>query len=105
MRYFFILLFLASPVFGSCSPEEVIQDIRPNAEWILVGDKYEDLNWLDTVQIKPTRQEIIDAIIACRSDITNRKAQKAQARLDVKNTGLTQGQRLQALLILLDFDR
>ena len=105
MRYFFILLFLASPVFGSCSPQDVIQDIRPNSEWTFIGDKYEDLNWLDTVQSKPTRQEIVDAVIACRSDVTNRKAQKAQARLEVKNTGLTQEQRMRALLILLDLDR
>ena len=32
--------------------------LRPGAEWTLNGDTYEGLVWLDTVQKKPTVEEI-----------------------------------------------
>lgn len=33
--------------------------LRPGAQWVLNGDKYEGLEWLDTEQAKPTEAEII----------------------------------------------
>ncbi len=39
--------------------EKAIQYLRPNAQWILDGDK---LIWLDTEQEEPTMQEIQDAL-------------------------------------------
>jgi hypothetical protein len=32
--------------------------IRPMALWSLTGDTYEGLEWLDTVQTKPTAEEL-----------------------------------------------
>lgn len=32
--------------------------LRPNAEWTLKGDDYAQINWLDTVQTKPTLAEV-----------------------------------------------
>ena len=105
MRNVFILIFLSSVSFADCDIPEVLNTIRPGAEWSLTGPGYAGLNWTDRIQTKPTQQEIVDARTLCISNNTTRIAQKIQARLDVKNTGLTQGQRIQALLLLLDFDR
>jgi hypothetical protein len=32
--------------------------LRPKAEFTLLGDNYSDINWLDTVQTKPTLTEV-----------------------------------------------
>jgi hypothetical protein len=37
---------------------EAISHIRPNAEWLLSGDDYSKINWLDAEQAKPTIKEI-----------------------------------------------
>lgn len=39
-----------------------IASLRPNSKWEIRGDNYEDLNWLDTEQSKPTENEIQDEI-------------------------------------------
>lgn len=88
-----------------CTIADSLQTIRPGAEWTLQGNTYAGLNWTEKVQAKPTQQEIIDGIATCQATQTARITLKQQARLDVKNTGLTQAQRLQALLILLDYDQ
>lgn len=85
-----------------CAIPDILQTIRPGAEWTLRGNT---LEWLDTIQARPTLGEIQTAIQTCQANLITRNAQRQQARLDVKNTGLTQAQRLQALLILLDFDQ
>jgi len=41
---------------------KALNDLRPNAQWSLVGDSYEGLEWLDTAQSKPTFAEIEAAI-------------------------------------------
>jgi hypothetical protein len=41
---------------------KALADIRPKAEWALMGDSYEGLEWLDTKQSKPTLAEIENAI-------------------------------------------
>jgi hypothetical protein len=35
-----------------------ILSLRPNAEFVLRGDTYDGLDWIDTYQTKPTKQEI-----------------------------------------------
>ena len=32
--------------------------LRPKAEWSLLGDDYENIQWLDTNQTKPTLAEV-----------------------------------------------
>ena len=54
--------------------------LRPNAEWILNGDDYANLEWLDTKQTMPTWQEVEaeidnptpDASIALKADLLAR---------------------------------
>ena len=41
---------------------KALTDIRPNAEWSLMGDTLEGLEWLDTKQTQPTLEEITQAI-------------------------------------------
>ena len=43
---------------------EAIALLRPGAEFNLRGETYEGLEWLDTVQTKPTREEVLEAIRA-----------------------------------------
>ena len=41
---------------------DALQSLRPGAEWVLRGNEYSGLEWLDTVQSKPTEQEVNDEI-------------------------------------------
>lgn len=44
---------------------KAIQALRPGADWDLSGVEYSGLNWSrETIQTKPTEQEIIDWISA-----------------------------------------
>jgi hypothetical protein len=38
--------------------EEALQALKPKAEWVLRGDTYEDLEWLDENQTKPTKAAV-----------------------------------------------
>ncbi len=40
---------------------QVLEKIRPEARWKLTDNKYDNLEWFDEEQEKPTEQEIIDA--------------------------------------------
>jgi hypothetical protein len=105
MRWLAVILLIPSLCFGACEIPDVLMTLAPGAQWNLSGDKYSGIQWLDTIQAQPTALAVAQAIATCKTQQTSRLAAKAQARLDVKNTGLTQIQRLQALLILLDYDQ
>jgi hypothetical protein len=32
--------------------------LRPGAEWVLRGNEYSGIEWIDTVQTKPTEEEV-----------------------------------------------
>lgn len=89
----------------ACTVSTALQDLRPGAEWSMSDNDPAKIQWLDQVQAPPTKAEVVARIADCKSDETTRTSLKQQARLDVRNTSLTQAQRLQALLILLDYDR
>ena len=38
--------------------EDALQQLRPAAEWVLRGNDYEDLEWLDQNQTKPTKAQV-----------------------------------------------
>lgn len=40
---------------------DALQNIRPTSQWVLSGDDYEGLNWLDSSE-KPTEEEIKNEI-------------------------------------------
>ena len=41
-----------------------LQELKPGAEWVLRGNDYSGLDWLDSGQTKPTETEINDKIAA-----------------------------------------
>lgn len=41
---------------------DALQVLTPGAEWVLRGDEYSGLEWLDQVQQKPSEQEVQDEI-------------------------------------------
>ena len=41
---------------------KVLPIIRPEAKWVARGDDYEDLEWLDETQTKPSEDEISQKI-------------------------------------------
>ena len=45
--------------------ENVLQSLRPNAEWTLRGD---ELEWLDTTQTEPTQSEIDSEVIRLQAE-------------------------------------
>jgi hypothetical protein len=53
--------------------------IRPGAQWSLNGDEYSGLDWLDTIQTKPTEQEVIDAIAVVQAEIAATEYQRLRA--------------------------
>lgn len=70
----------------ACTITEAISDVRPGAEWLLQGDRYENLTWLDQSQKKPTQQELDQSTVNCQAGEMNQKVQRAQAITDAKDT-------------------
>ena len=41
-----------------------LQELKPGAQWVLRGDDYSGLEWLDSSQTKPTETEVTNKITA-----------------------------------------
>jgi hypothetical protein len=54
--------------------------LRPDSEWILRGDDYQDLEWLDTKTQKPLLKEVEDDY----SEIKNKQIQLDNAKATAK---------------------
>ena len=60
---------------------EALQSLRPNANWSLIGDTYDGLDWIDESQTKPTEEEINTEIVrlqAIEDSIQYQKDRKEQ---------------------------
>ena len=44
-----------------------LQELKPGAEWVLRGNVYSGLEWMDSSQTKPTETEIDNKIVALDS--------------------------------------
>ena len=62
---------------------DALQVLTPGAQWVLRGNEYAGLEWLDQVQQKPTEQEVNDEIArleaqapfdACKAEAKQRLA-------------------------------
>jgi hypothetical protein len=42
---------------------QALASIRPGAKWSWAGDNYEDIEWLDQSQSKPTEKEVNDELV------------------------------------------
>lgn len=65
---------------------DILQSIRPGAQWSCVGSEYTGINWLDEDQTKPTEQEYNAAKVALEAqaplDATKAKAKALIAATD-----------------------
>ena len=41
-----------------------LQSLKPEAEWVIRGEDYSGLEWLDSSQTKPTETEVTNKIVA-----------------------------------------
>ena len=44
-----------------------LQELKPRAQWVLRGEEYSGLEWLDSSQTKPTETEVTNKITALDS--------------------------------------
>ena len=51
---------------------QALQALKPGAEWVIYGDDYSGLNWLDSSQTKPTETEVNSKI----SELDNAEAMR-----------------------------
>jgi hypothetical protein len=64
---------------------EAIHILRPDAEWLIQGEDYAGLEWLDKKQTKPTEEEIqakIAELPALKAAAAAQKANQKAALLD-----------------------
>lgn len=63
------------------SMTQALSNIRPGAEWEVVGDTYEGLVWRDgNTQEKPTREELEAEIQRLQNDYANKEYQRQRAQ-------------------------
>jgi hypothetical protein len=55
---------------------EVIQSLRPNAQWVLRGTEYDGLEWLSEDVTKPTEEEINQEILRLQEEFNNTEYQR-----------------------------
>lgn len=88
-----------------CTIADGITMIRPGAEWILRGDTYAGLQWLDSVQAKPTAKEVDTAVTACQQKLATYTAARDQAKIDLNAKTRTDAERIDAIIKYLDLDK
>ena len=58
---------------------KALVSLRPGAEWMLDGDTYEGLSWLDEVQTKPSKAEITTELERLQSEYDAKEYQRLRA--------------------------
>lgn len=58
---------------------DALQALRPGAEWVLRGNEYSGLEWLDTKQALPTEEEINAEIARLQAELPNKLAKENRA--------------------------
>ena len=56
-----------------------LQSLTPGAQWVLRGLDYEGLEWLDTVQTKPTEAEIQAEVARLQAEYDAKEYQRLRA--------------------------
>lgn len=73
--------------------DQALVSLRPGAIWTLHGFEYSGLEWRDTVQTKPTEEEINAEIERIKTEVATEKqaaeATKQSAIAKLKAIGLT----------------
>lgn len=58
---------------------EALQSLRPGAEWVLRGNEYAGLEWLDTKQSQPTEAEVAAEVARLQAELPNKIAKQNRA--------------------------
>uniref|UniRef100_UPI0037C1698B hypothetical protein n=1 Tax=Flavobacterium sp. TaxID=239 RepID=UPI0037C1698B len=58
---------------------KALTSLRPQAQWVLRGDTYEGLDWLDTEQTKPTEQELTEEATRLQAEWVATEYQRLRA--------------------------
>ena len=58
---------------------DALQACRPGAEWVLRGNEYDGLEWLDKVQTKPSFDEVQDTITMLALQLPDKLAKENRA--------------------------
>ena len=58
---------------------DALQALRPGAEWVLRGNEYAGLEWLDTKQAQPTEEEVNAEIARLQAELPNKLAKENRA--------------------------
>ena len=56
-----------------------LQSLRPAAQWVLRGDTYDGLNWLDETQSKPTEAEVLAEVSRLEAEWNATEYQRLRA--------------------------
>ena len=59
--------------------QTALYKLRPDSQWLWRGDDYNDLEWLDETQTKPTEQEILDKQTELQSEYDAKEYQRNRA--------------------------
>ena len=57
-----------------------LKNLRPKAQWNLNGDTPDGLQWLDTIQTRPTDQEIYNEIARLEAEYIATEYQRKRAK-------------------------
>ena len=58
---------------------DALQSLRPGAEWVLRGNEYAGLEWLDTKQAQPTEAEVTAEVARLQAELPNKIAKENRA--------------------------
>lgn len=56
-----------------------LQSLRPGAQWVLNGETYEGLVWMDTEQTKPSQAEVFSEIPRLQAEYDANEYQRQRA--------------------------
>jgi hypothetical protein len=56
--------------------DKALFSLRPNSQWMLRGDTYEGIEWLDEPQIKPTKEEILNEVVRLQAEYDSTEYQR-----------------------------
>jgi hypothetical protein len=60
--------------------DKAIISLRPNSHWVLRGDSYNGLEWLDQSQTKPTEAELNAEITRLQAEYDAKQYQRDRAK-------------------------
>ena len=58
---------------------DALQSLCPGAEWVLRGNEYAGLEWLDTKQAQPTEAEVTAEVARLEAELPNKIAKQNRA--------------------------